>query len=78
MLISIGAMVDAATGWGQSPGTCLSLVAPESQCGILRFENHFFKALVLKLLHASESPTGLLKLRLLDPIPRVSDSVGLE
>lgn len=61
LLISIGAMVEARTGWGQSPGTCLSIVAPESQCGILRFENHFFKALVLKLLSASESPGDLVK-----------------
>lgn len=48
-------------GWGQNPGACLSMVAPESLCGILRFENHWFKAVVLKLWHTSESPGELVK-----------------
>jgi hypothetical protein len=44
-----------------SPGTCLSVISPESLCGSLRFENHWFKAVVLKILHISESPGGLVK-----------------
>lgn len=55
--------------WGQSPGTGFSMVVPESLCGILRFENHWFKAVVLKPLHTSESPGELAKAHCWVPLP---------
>lgn len=36
-------LLKSGVGQGQAPGTCLSMVAPESLCGILRFENYQFK-----------------------------------
>lgn len=48
-------------GLGEFPGTSLSMVVPESLWGMLRFENHWFNLVVLKLLHMSELPRGVVK-----------------